>query len=139
VNFTVPAYPGETFHAPIARIANDVDVNTRTMHVELDVANANSKLTPGSFVTVVWPVRRTTPTLLVPSTAVTGDQQHTFVIRVHDNKAEWVDVQTGHAASGEMEVFGDLHAGDQVVRTASDSIRNGQIVDARTAKQAKQS
>jgi membrane fusion protein, multidrug efflux system len=138
VIFTVPAYPGETFHAPIARIAHDVDVNTRTMHVELDVANANSKLAPGSFVTVVWPVRRKTPTLFVPSTAVTGDQQHTFVIRVRDNKAEWVDVQTGHAAGGEMEVFGDLHAGDQVVRTASDSIRNGQTVDSRTAKQAKQ-
>ena len=136
VNFTVPAYPGEIFHAPIARIAHDVDLSTRTMHVELDVQNANGKLAPGSFVTVVWPVRRGSPTLFVPSTAVTGDQQHTFVIRVRDGKAEWVDVQTGQAANGDMEVFGDLRTGDQVVRTASDSIRNGQTVSVRAAKQS---
>lgn len=135
VSFNVPAYPGEVFHAPIARIAHDVDVNTRTMHVELDVRNSDGRLAPGSFVTVAWPVRRHAATLFVPATAVTGDQQHTFVIRVRDNKAEWVNVQTGQSANGETEVFGDLHAGDQVVRIASDSIRNGQNVTVRTAKQ----
>ncbi|UWZ84579.1 efflux RND transporter periplasmic adaptor subunit [Occallatibacter riparius] len=136
VSFTVPAYPGEVFHAPIARIAHDVDVNTRTMHVELDVRNSDGKLAPGSFVTVSWPVRRHAATLFVPATAVTGDQQHTFVIRVRDNKAEWVNVQTGQSANGETEVFGDLHAGDQIVRIASDSIRNGQNVTVRMAKQS---
>jgi RND family efflux transporter MFP subunit len=136
VGFTAPAYPGETFHAPIARIAHDVDLNTRTMHVELDVRNGDGRLAPGSFVTVSWPVRRHAPTLFVPSTAVTGDQQHTFVIRVRDNKSEWVNVQTGQSANGETEIFGDLHAGDQVVRIASDSIRNGQNVSIRAAKQS---
>src|SRR5712671_1220464 len=29
VAFTVPAHPGETFHAPIARISHDVELNTR--------------------------------------------------------------------------------------------------------------
>jgi len=74
--------------------------------------------------------------MFVPSTAVTGDQQHTFVIRVRDNKAEWVNVQTGQSANGDTEIFGDVHSGDQVVRTASDSIRNGQSVNARVAKQS---
>lgn len=136
VAFTVPAYPGETFHAPIARIAHDLDVNTRTMHIELEVRNSDGRLTPGSFVTVTWPVRRHAPTLFVPTTAVTGDQQHTFVIRVRDQKAEWVNVQSGQSANGDIEIFGDLRAGDQVVRTASDAIRNGQSVSVRAAKQS---
>jgi membrane fusion protein (multidrug efflux system) len=135
VSFTVPAYPGEAFHAPIARIAHDVAVNTRTMHVELDVRNAESRLAPGSFVTVLWPVRRHSPTLFVPSTALTGDQQHTFVIRIRGQKAEWVNVLAGQSANGDTEVFGELHAGDQVVRTASDAIRDGQAVSVRAAKQ----
>ena len=104
------------------------------MHVELDVRNGDRRLAPGGFVTVSWPVRRLAPTLFVPSTAVTGDQQHTFVIRIRDNKAEWVNAQTGQSGNGETEIFGDLHAGDQVVRTASDSIRNGQNVTVRAAK-----
>jgi membrane fusion protein (multidrug efflux system) len=135
VSFTVPAYPGQTFHAPIARISHDVDVNTRTMPVELDVENRNGRLSPGSFANVTWPVQRGYPTLFVPTTAVTSDQQHSFVIRIRNQKAEWVTVQTGQTVSLDMEVFGGLQAGDQVVRTASDSIRNGQEVSAKATQQ----
>jgi membrane fusion protein (multidrug efflux system) len=134
IAFTVPAFPGEIFHAPIARIAHDVDVSTRTMHVELDVQNPNGKLTPGSFATVSWPIRRAAESMFVPTTSVTADQQQTFVIRVRDGKAQWVNVQTGETLNGEVEVFGDLHTGDQVVRIASDSILNGQNVSVRVAK-----
>jgi hypothetical protein len=59
---------------------------------------------------------------------VTSDQQHTFVIRVRDNKAEWVTVQTGQTVNGEVEVFGGLAAGDQVVKIASDAIHSGDAV-----------
>jgi len=135
VSFAVPAYPGETFHAPIARIAHDVDVSTRTMPVELDVQNHDGRLSPGSFATVIWPVQRNYSTLFVPNTAVTSDQQKSFVIRVHGRKAEWVTVQSGQTVNTDVEVFGGLQAGDQVVRTASDSIRNGQDVTVKAAKQ----
>jgi membrane fusion protein, multidrug efflux system len=135
VSFTIPAYPGQTFHAPIARISHDVDVNTRTMPVELDVQNRDGRLSPGSFATVTWPVRRAYQTLFVPTTAVTSDQQHSFVIRVRNGKAEWITVQTGQAVKTDVEVFGGLQEGDEVVRTASDSIRNGQEVSTKAAKQ----
>jgi hypothetical protein len=59
---------------------------------------------------------------------VTTDQQHTFVIRIRNNKAEWVTVQTGQSVNGDIEVFGDLAAGDQVVKTASDAIHSGDPV-----------
>jgi membrane fusion protein, multidrug efflux system len=132
IGFTVPAYPGQTFHAPIARISHDVDVNTRTMPVELDVRNRDGRLTPGSFANVMWPVRRGYPTLFVPTTAVTSDQQRSFVIRVRGGNAEWVTVQTGQAVNSNLEVFGSLQPGDQVVRIASDSIRNGQAIEVKT-------
>lgn len=135
VNFTVPAYPGQTFHSPIARIAHSIDLNTRTMPVELDVQNRDGRLSPGSFANVMWPVQRPYPTLFVPVTAVSSDQQHSFVIRVRDGKTEWVTVQAGQAVGSNVEVFGGLEAGDQVVRTASDSIRSGQQVSTEPAKQ----
>jgi len=128
VSFTVPAYPGKTFTAPIARIADALDVKSRTMPVELDVKNLDVKLSPGSFATVKWPLDRGYPTLFVPTTAVTNDQQHTFVIRVRSDKAEWVTVQTGQTVDGELEVFGDLAAGDQVVKIATDAIHSGDAV-----------
>jgi membrane fusion protein (multidrug efflux system) len=133
VKFNAPGYPEESFHAPIARISHAVDLNTRTMPVELDVQNRDGRLSPGSFANVLWPVQRAYPTLFVPIAAVTNDQQRSFVIRVRDGKAEWVPVQTAQTVNSEAEVFGDLHAGDQVVRNASDSIRNGQSVNAKAS------
>jgi RND family efflux transporter MFP subunit len=123
--FSVPAYPGRTFHAPIARIAHDVAQDTRTMAVELDVRNPDAQIMPGSFATVEWPVQRSYPTLFVPSTAVTTDLQRTFVIRVRQGKAEWVDVKTGITVSGKTEVFGELQPGDIVVANGTDAIRPG--------------
>ncbi len=128
VSFTVPAYPAQTFNAPIERISHEVDENSRTMPVELDVLNKGGKLSPGSFTTVSWPLKRSYPTLFVPASAVTTDQQHTFVIRVRNNKAEWVTVQTGQTVNGDIEIFGDLSSGDQVVKTASDAIHAGDEV-----------
>ena len=96
------------------------------MPVELDVHNADRKLPPGSFASVQWPVQRSAPTLFVPVTAVTSDQQRSFVERVRDGKAEWVDVVTGLSANGNVEVFGDLKPGDEVIRNATDAIRPGQ-------------
>jgi membrane fusion protein, multidrug efflux system len=82
---------------------------------------------------VKWPLDRGYSTLFVPTTAVTNDQQHTFVIRVRNGKAEWVTVQTGQTVNTEIEVFGDLAAGDQVIKIATDAIHSGDAVHAQTA------
>jgi RND family efflux transporter MFP subunit len=128
VAFTVPDRPGETFHAPIARISHDVELNTRTMPIELDVHNADGRLSPGSFSNVQWPVSRATATMFVPATAVANDQQRAFVERVRNGKVEWVDVVTGLSVSGNIEIFGGLKPGDDVIRNATDAIRPGQPV-----------
>ena len=58
VQFTVAAFPAETFTGIVARPAYAVDPKTRTMPVELDFTNSGTKLTPGMYAEVQWPVRR---------------------------------------------------------------------------------
>src|SRR5262252_8447372 len=123
--FTVPAYPGQTFSGTVARIAQAVDVKTRTMVAELDVMNQDGRLTPGTFCQVKWPVRRPVPSLFVPSGSVGSTTDRTFVIRVRNGKTEWVDVRTGLASGPLTEVFGDLQAGDQVAVRGTDEIKPG--------------
>jgi membrane fusion protein, multidrug efflux system len=132
VAFTVPSFPGKTFSGRIARISHAVDLKTRTMPVELDVRDPRAELVPGTFCQVQWPVHRTYPTLFVPISAVASDLERTFVIRVRDGKAEWVDVKTGETVGAEIEVFGPLQAGDSVIVHASDSIGNGSAVSVRS-------
>ena len=133
VKFTVPAYPTETFQAPVARVSHAIDTRTRTMPVELEVSNPAGRLTPGTFCQVQWPVRRAGATHFVPPTAVASNQERTFVIRVPETgpgagKAEWVDVKAGNSTGSLLEVFGDLNDGDRVVLRASDAIRPGSPV-----------
>ncbi len=134
VAFTIPASPGQVFHAPIARISHDIDQNTRTMAVELDVRNA--QITPGTFANVQWPIQRGYPTLFVPAAAITTNLQRTFVIRIRGGKAEWVDVKTGATSDAKTEVFGDLKDGDEVVVPASDELAPGTFVVVHSARNA---
>jgi len=136
IPFSVAAYPGQTWSGTVARIAQAVDVSTRTMAVELDVANKDGRLSPGTFCQVRWPIRRRAPSLFVPSGSVGSTTDRTFVIRVRDGKAEWVNVKTGLTSGSLVEVFGDLKAGDVVAGRATDEVRPGTEVHARETKPA---
>lgn len=134
VPFTVQAYPGETFQGTIARIPNSIDPKTRTMPVELDVNNSRGRLAAGMYPDVSWPVKKGTPSLLVPPTAVVTTTERTFVIRANHGKAEWVNVKKGPAAGELVEVIGNLAEGDRVVRRATDEIRDGSPLAVSTGK-----
>lgn len=134
IHFSVAAYPGQTWTGIVARIAHAVDVSTRTMAVELDVANRDGRLAPGTFCQVSWPVRRREPSLLVPSGSVATTTDRTFVVRIRDGKAEWVDVRTGLTSGPLVEVFGDLRVGDEIAGRGTDEMRPGTAVRAREVK-----
>jgi RND family efflux transporter MFP subunit len=136
VSFSVSGYPGETFVGTVARIAQAVDVKTRTMAVELDVQNSNGRLASGTFCQVQWPVRRPGPSLFVPNGSVTNTTGRTFVVRIRNAHTEWVDVHTGLASGSLVEVFGDLRAGDHVAARGTDEIRPGTEVRVKEIKPA---
>ena len=136
LTFTVAAYPGQTFNGMVSRISQSVDVPTRTMAVELDVNNADGRLAPGTFCQVKWPVRRSTPSLLVPNGSVATTTGRTFVIRVRDGRTEWIDVKTGLASGALVEVFGDLKPGDEIAAHGTDELRAGASVQVKQVKPA---
>ncbi len=125
VAFHVPASPERAFSGTVARISHSLDSKTRTMPVELDVANRDSSLAPGMYANVQWPVRQTRPGLFVPKSSIVITTERTFVIRSQNGVAEWINVSPDPSEGDLVEVRGDLHAGDQVVRRATDEIREG--------------
>ena len=133
IAFTVPAYPGETFHGTLGRIARSIDPKTRSMPVEVDVLNPSGKLAPGMYPAVKWPVRGNRAVLLVPPTSVVTTSERTFVVRVKDGSAEWVDVKKGPVQGDLIEIVGPIKDGDTVLRRGSDEIRQGARVTVRVA------
>jgi membrane fusion protein, multidrug efflux system len=134
VPFTVPAYPGETFYGVVSLMAHDLDEKTRTMAVELDVKNSDLRLGAGMYPEAQWPVRRPKPSLLIPPTSIVTTTERTFVIRVNNGKAEWVNVSRGARVGDLVEVFGALKEGDSIVRRGTDELREGTKVSPQPAK-----
>src|SRR5260370_2246546 len=86
--FQVKAWPWRDFAGTISRVSHWVDTKTRTMAVEADVEQSQSALDPGLFVEVVWPLRRDSPSLFVPPSAVVEPSEAAFVESVRQGKVE---------------------------------------------------
>jgi RND family efflux transporter MFP subunit len=128
VSFTVPSFPGEEFNGVVRRIAHSLDEKTRSMAVELDVDNTDLRLAPGMYTETVWPVRKSRPSLLVPPSSVVVTTERSFVVRVIDGKAEWVNVKRGASVGDLVEVYGALKAGDTILRRGTDEARPGTTI-----------
>jgi RND family efflux transporter MFP subunit len=123
--FMVSAWPGERFSGTISRIAHVIDSKTRTMPVEIDVSNGDSRLAAGMFADVLWPVRRASASLWIPTTAIVQTAERTYVDRVREGIVEMVSVRRGVALADRLEVFGPLNKDDLVLVRGSEELRDG--------------
>jgi RND family efflux transporter MFP subunit len=133
IPFRVSAYPDRSFTGTVARFSRSIDARTRTMSVELDVANANGALAPGMYPEVSWPVHGGKSVLVVPASSLVTTTERLFVIRVSNGRAEWVDVSRGARQGDQVEVYGGLSESDLIVLQASDEIRDGSPLRVRSA------
>ena len=124
VEFSVSSFPGKRFKGTVARLANNLDKDTRTMPVELNYLNPAFKLVPGMFTKVYWPTRRPTESLFVPITSVVSTPLDTFVCKVANDRVEWVPVRKGQIMDQLVEVFGNIKEGDVVAKEGSEELQN---------------
>jgi membrane fusion protein, multidrug efflux system len=135
-DFSVKAFPGVKFTGVTKRVAHSLDMRTRSMPVELDVDNTDGRLAPGMFADVLWPVKRSVPSLFVPPGSVVQSTERTFVARIRDGVVEQVPVQRGSSQGDLIEVFGGIKEGDVIARRGSDELRQGLHVETRAPKPA---
>lgn len=125
VSFEVNALRGKTFTGKITRQAGTLNDRYRSEAVEIDVENPDRVLKAGMYAEVVLPLKGSAQALLVPSSAVVTSTERKYVIVVKDHYTHWVDVEEGNHHNDSTEVFGQLHAGDEVVMQANDEIKEG--------------
>lgn len=125
VKFTVKPLPDRQFTATINRLAGTLDTRLRSERVEMDVYNNDKKLLPGMYAEVNLPLPASDSSFVVPRSAVAISTEKIFVIKVTGGKAVWVEVKKGRETIDKTEVYGELKAGDTLIRTATDEIRNG--------------
>ncbi len=131
VSFNVRAFPDRNFSGQVKREAGALDKKLRSERVEVDVQNNDRKLLPGMVAEVNVPLPTSNNALIVPKSAIINSSTGVFVIRVNQQKAEWIPIKRGLEADEKVEIFGALKEGDKLVTEATEEIRDGSPVSVR--------
>jgi len=120
----------KTFTGKIVRFSDSIDLDTRTMHTEVDVANPKYEIVPGMYATVDLPVHTDRDVLTVPVQAVqVSIQGKGHVLTVGSgNKLEPRDVTLGIQSANDIEVVSGLSESDLVVFGEQSQYKPGEMV-----------
>ena len=129
---------GRSYAGQVVRTADALDPATRTLLVEIDVANAERSLLAGSFVQVDLSTTAVVSPVTVPANALLFNSAGTQVIVVDGNGvAHYHAVTVGRDYGATVEILSGVEDGATVVLNPSDEIRDGhRIRVVRAAKAA---
>jgi membrane fusion protein, multidrug efflux system len=127
---TLQEFPGQRFSARIARTAEAIDPNTRTLLTEVDVPNKDGRLLPGSFGEVHFAVGSNVDKVTIPVNAMlfrsAGAQ---LAVVGSDNKVQLRPINIGKDYGATLEILGGVTTNDQVVINPPDSLEEGETVN----------
>lgn len=112
---TLAAFPGERLAGRITAILPDVQAESRTLTVRIELPNRGGRLRPGMFANVDFGGNGRSA-LLVPSEAVIRTGRRTLVmLALPGGRFQPAEVQTGTEGGGETEILAGLAEGEKVV------------------------
>jgi RND family efflux transporter MFP subunit len=127
-DLSLTEFPGRKFQGKLVRTADAINLTTRTLLIEIDVANPSGTLLTGSYAEVHLAVPSQASTFLIPVNTLLFRTEGLRVGLVKDGKVVLATVTPGHDFGNEIETVSGLKANDQVILNPPDSIVAGQAV-----------
>ena len=121
-------FPDRKFQGKLVRTAEDINVTTRTLLIEIDVDNPTGTLLTGSYAEVHLAVPTQTSTFLIPVNTLLFRTEGLRVGIVKDGKVVLTAVTPGHDFGNQIEIVSGLKSDDQIIINPPDSIVSGQEV-----------
>ncbi len=125
---TVQGLDGARFQGRVVRFAHSLDLGTRTMLTEVDLANPEHKLFPGMYANVSLVLEDHQDALRLPTAAVGGNRTYK-VFLVKEGRLDEVSVTTGIRDGHYVEITSGLTRNDLVVSTFSDALQPGEKIE----------
>jgi RND family efflux transporter MFP subunit len=124
----VPGIPGQRFAASVSRAAGILSPASRTMRVEIDLANRGERLHPGMTAQVSLALRTMANAVSVPVSAlhIEGSERTVFV--VEGGKARLTKVKTGIETPEFVQIVDGLRGDEELVIAAAGALRDGEAV-----------
>ena len=127
--FRVNEYPQRTFDGIVARHPQALAADSRTMIVEVDLANEDLALYPGMYGFVTFTVSTPTGAPMVPDDALIFRNNKIYVPIVRANRVHLVEVQLGFDNGVSVQISsGDVTHEDLVALNVGQAARDGQRV-----------
>ena len=128
------------FVGKVARFADSLDMQTRTMHTEVDVANPKGTLVEGMYANVTLVLHQDADALSVPLQAVTRNGNDASVVLVNpQDRIELRPVQLGLEGATRVEVLSGLSLNDRVVIGNANDFHAGEKVQPKPFQEAAKS
>jgi RND family efflux transporter MFP subunit len=127
-DLTLAEFPGRKFKGKVVRTADDINVTTRTLLIEIDVDNPTGTLLTGSYAEVHLAVPTQSSTFLIPVNTLLFRTEGLRVGIVKDGKVVLTTVTPGHDFGDQIEIVAGLKSDDQVIVNPPDSLVSGQEV-----------
>jgi RND family efflux transporter MFP subunit len=128
VQIRVPVL-NKTFQGTVARVSDQLDLSTRTMHTEIDVPNSRLEIVPGMYAEASLVLKKRPDALSVPVEAIERQGASATVLLVtKENHLQERQVQLGIETSDQVEVLSGLNENDLVVVGNRSQLRVGMAV-----------
>jgi RND family efflux transporter MFP subunit len=127
-DLTLAEFPNRQFQGKVVRTADDINVTTRTLLIEIDVDNPAGTLLTGSYAEVHLAVPTQASTFLIPVNTLLFRTEGLRVGIVKDGKVVLTAVTPGHDFGDQIEIVSGVKSDDQVIINPPDSIVSGQEV-----------
>lgn len=120
VTIRARAFPGRSFAGSIAVIYPQLNRDTRTTRVRIELANSDMKLLPDMYVDADIDIGGGGAVLAVPESAVLDNGERKLVLLDKgDGRFAPREVSTGRRGDGRIEITNGLAEGDAVVTSAN--------------------
>jgi RND family efflux transporter MFP subunit len=120
--------PGRVFKGKMARTAQSIDVNSRTLLTEIDLDNPRGEILPGSFAQVHLKLPTDATTFRVPVNAMIFRSEGMRLAVVKSGVVSLVPVTIGRDFGTTIEVVAGLKGDESIVVNPPDSLADGQSV-----------
>jgi RND family efflux transporter MFP subunit len=117
-----------TIPGQIARVTDKLNLETRTMETEVDVANRDLRLMPGMYAYADIALSRSKGALTIPVQALDRDEGAASVMLVSRGRVERRSVKTGIETAERLEVVEGLNENELVVVGNRGQLRTGATV-----------
>ncbi len=127
-DLSLAEFPDRKFQGKVVRTADDINLTTRTLLIEVDVDNPTGTLLTGSYAEVHLAIPTQASTFLIPVNTLLFRTEGLRVGIVKDGKVVLTSVTPGHDFGNEIEIVAGLKSDDQIIINPPDSILSGQEV-----------